>query len=129
MKTQKLVVTIALALFSYTTTFAQMHDHSKMKVDEAKTIVDDKTTYACPMKCEGDKTYEKAGDCPKCGMDLVEKKSEIKKDKMAISYACPMKCEGDKTYEKAGNCPKCGMKLTEKEMEMKKEGSHEGHKH
>lgn len=26
--------------------------------------------YACPMKCEGDKTYSKAGQCPKCGMDL-----------------------------------------------------------
>jgi hypothetical protein len=26
--------------------------------------------YACPMKCEGDKTYPQAGKCPKCGMDL-----------------------------------------------------------
>ena len=28
------------------------------------------TVYQCPMKCEGDKTYDKAGKCPKCGMDL-----------------------------------------------------------
>jgi Cu2+-exporting ATPase len=28
------------------------------------------------MKCEGDKTYDKAGKCPKCGMDLKEKKAE-----------------------------------------------------
>lgn len=27
--------------------------------------------YYCPMFCEGDKTYPKAGDCPVCGMDLV----------------------------------------------------------
>ena len=27
--------------------------------------------YQCPMKCEGDKTYDKPGKCPKCGMDLV----------------------------------------------------------
>lgn len=27
-------------------------------------------TYACPMKCEGDKTYASAGKCPKCGMDI-----------------------------------------------------------
>lgn len=27
-------------------------------------------TYACPMKCEGDKTYDDPGQCPKCGMDL-----------------------------------------------------------
>lgn len=28
------------------------------------------TLYACPMKCEGDKTYDKPGTCPVCGMDL-----------------------------------------------------------
>lgn len=26
--------------------------------------------YACPMQCEGTKTYPAAGQCPKCGMDL-----------------------------------------------------------
>ncbi|AWM15348.1 heavy metal transporter [Flavobacterium sediminis] len=31
---------------------------------------DNHTKYACPMKCEGDKTYDEAGSCPKCGMDL-----------------------------------------------------------
>jgi Cu2+-exporting ATPase len=28
-------------------------------------------TFYCPMHCEGDKTYDKQGDCPVCGMDLV----------------------------------------------------------
>ncbi|MBE0644630.1 MAG: hypothetical protein IH600_11170 [Bacteroidetes bacterium] len=28
-------------------------------------------SYYCPMKCEGEKTYDKAGTCPTCGMDLV----------------------------------------------------------
>lgn len=28
--------------------------------------------YACPMKCEGDKTYAEAGQCPVCKMDLEE---------------------------------------------------------
>ena len=32
------------------------------------------TTYVCPMKCEGEKTYDKAGTCPKCGMALEEVK-------------------------------------------------------
>ncbi len=27
--------------------------------------------YQCPMKCEGAKTYEVPGKCPKCGMTLV----------------------------------------------------------
>ncbi len=34
-------------------------------------------TYQCPMKCEGDKTYAKAGKCPVCKMDL--KKMDEKK--------------------------------------------------
>ncbi len=28
--------------------------------------------YQCPMKCEGEKTYNAAGKCPKCGMDLKQ---------------------------------------------------------
>ncbi len=30
--------------------------------------------YQCPMKCEGEKTYDKAGNCAVCGMALVEVK-------------------------------------------------------
>jgi Cu2+-exporting ATPase len=41
----------------------------KMKMEVVKA-------YSCPMKCEGDKTYTKAGKCPKCGMDLKEKKED-----------------------------------------------------
>ncbi len=28
--------------------------------------------YQCPMKCEGDKTYDKPGTCPVCKMDLKQ---------------------------------------------------------
>lgn len=28
--------------------------------------------FACPMKCEGDKTYSEAGKCPICQMQLQE---------------------------------------------------------
>ncbi len=28
--------------------------------------------YACPMQCEGDKTYAEAGKCPVCKMELEE---------------------------------------------------------
>lgn len=27
-------------------------------------------TFQCPMKCEGDKTYDEPGICPVCKMDL-----------------------------------------------------------
>lgn len=78
-----------------------------------------KTSYYCPMKCEGDKTYAKAGKCPKCKMNLKEEK----KATAAKAYYCPMKCEGDKTYAEAGKCPVCKMNLKEKSDD------HSGHKH
>lgn len=28
--------------------------------------------YYCPMRCEGDKTYSAPGNCPVCGMNLVQ---------------------------------------------------------
>ena len=27
--------------------------------------------YKCPMKCEGDKTYDEQGNCPVCNMKLM----------------------------------------------------------
>lgn len=56
------------------------------------------------MKCEGEKTYDKPGNCPVCRMSL-------KKITEPEIYRCPMKCEGEKTYDKPGKCPVCGMSL------------------
>lgn len=61
--------------------------------------------YYCPMHCEGDKMYDKKGDCPKCGMDLVQQA----KNSQSIKYTCPMHPEI--VEDKPGNCPKCGMDL------------------
>jgi len=33
---------------------------------------DESATYQCPMDCEDGKTYEEAGSCPDCKMDLAE---------------------------------------------------------
>jgi Cu+-exporting ATPase len=63
-------------------------------------------TYYCPMHCEGDKTYDKPGDCPVCGMDLVE---EQRMGATAIQYTCPMHPEVVK--DGLGACPICGMDL------------------
>ncbi|MEO8150248.1 MAG: acetolactate decarboxylase [Bacteroidia bacterium] len=43
----------------------------------------DQFVYECPMKCEGDKTYNSPGKCPVCGMDL--KKVEVKPAKAKTS--------------------------------------------
>jgi len=44
-------------------------DLTKSKKNQMEMI----KTYFCPMKCEGDKTYDKPGKCPQCGMNLKEK--------------------------------------------------------
>ena len=30
-----------------------------------------KKLFICPMKCEGTKTYDQPGNCPKCKMKLI----------------------------------------------------------
>lgn len=50
------------------TTNNDANHQTEMKHSETAKV------YACPMKCEGDKTYDKPGSCPKCGMDLKEMK-------------------------------------------------------
>ncbi len=63
--------------------------------------------FYCPMHCEGDKTYDRPGDCPVCGMDLVE---EFNLSALATEqWTCPMHPEI--IEEGPGSCPKCGMEL------------------
>jgi putative DNA topoisomerase len=82
--------------------FAQT-DHGKIK--DPKKASAGVITYICPMHSEV--VSDKPGKCPKCGMNLVEKKKEIKK-----TYTCPMHSEIKS--DKPGKCPKCGMNLVEK---------------
>nr|NQU90281.1 copper-translocating P-type ATPase [Bacteroidota bacterium] len=93
--------------------------------------------YYCPMECEGNKTYDKPGDCPVCKMHLITVAQQKKKHHhhhggnktgthepshrkheghpVKGEYYCPMHCEGDKTYDKPGDCPVCGMDLKKEE--------------
>lgn len=75
------------------------HQHKKM-VENGNGV------FYCPMHCEEEKTYEQAGNCPVCGMDLLEQ------PKLSVSeaqYTCPMHPEIIK--DAPGNCPICGMDL------------------
>ena len=72
--------------------------------------------YYCPMRCEGDKTYDKAGDCPVCGMDLVE---EVSLENKASQFTCPMHPEV--VSDEPGACPKCGMDLVPVEADVSEE--------
>ncbi|MEL4308897.1 heavy metal translocating P-type ATPase [Joostella sp. CR20] len=73
--------------------------------------------FYCPMHCEGDKTYDKAGDCPVCGMDLVEEQRASAFQ--ATTYTCPMHPEVEK--DEPGDCPICGMDLVAKNPELSSE--------
>lgn len=42
-----------------------VHNKDNSPVNEPKT------QYYCPMKCEGEKTYNAPGNCPVCNMKLV----------------------------------------------------------
>ena len=117
MKQFKIILSMAVAVFCFTAVNAQ-----STKTKNKKTIADT-VLYQCPMKCEGEKTYSKAGKCPKCNMNL----KAISKPVAAV-YQCPMKCEGEKTYSKAGKCPVCNMNLSKVEAKKEAKG-HEGHKH
>jgi Cu+-exporting ATPase len=79
--------------------------HSEVKKEKPKGK--GTGTFYCPMHCEGEKTYDKAGDCPVCGMDLVEQPnlSIIHSEQ----WTCPMHPEVVKN--EAGACPICGMDL------------------
>jgi hypothetical protein len=58
---------------------------TKKVYDEMAALVDVFFKYvpqvlSCPMKCEGDKSYEKPGDCPKCGMKLTRMREHADHD-------------------------------------------------
>lgn len=84
------------------------HDQSKPETTAAEpaptATAAPEAVFACPMHPE---VTGKSGDkCPKCKMNLEEKKTP------EAVYACPM--HPDVTGKKGDKCPKCKMDLTEK---------------
>lgn len=80
------------------------HDHEEGEMTSG--------VYQCPMDCEKGKTYEVAGTCPVCKMDLKEISNEtahVEGCKCVASGAC--KCEAEKCTCKTDNaskeCTKC----------------------
>ncbi len=73
--------------------------------------------FYCPMHCEGDKTYNKPGDCPVCGMDLVEEQNLSATT--SEQWTCPMHPEIVK--DGPGACPICGMDLVPMQPDISSE--------
>lgn len=91
------------------------HEHHHNKKEKEAPKGKGTGVFYCPMQCEGDKTYDKPGDCPVCGMALVEEKSAITK----TQYTCPMHPEVVK--DEPGSCPICGMDLVPMEADVSEE--------
>ena len=141
MKTKSLFLTVAAAILftagsialngcgntSNSNNDGHQHEASEMKhhhdSDMNKQHGDElaEANYQCPMKCEGDKIYDKPGKCPVCKMEL----KKVNKDIAEAHYQCPMKCEGDKMYDKPDKCPVCKMDL----KKVKEDSGHMGHEH
>ena len=96
----------------------QGHFHNIRKEMEQKQIGKGTGTYYCPMRCEKDKTYDKPGDCPVCGMDLVEEQN-LSSSTSSGQWTCPMHPEV--VQENPGSCPLCGMDLIPLEPELSTE--------
>ena len=97
-------------------THYSIHEHRKEIPTKVKEKQSGNGTYYCPMHCEGEKTYNEAGDCPVCGMDLVE---EVSISSLQQQYTCPMHPEIVKS--KPGDCPICGMDLVPLKADESKE--------
>jgi Cu2+-exporting ATPase len=89
---------------------------AETKKKEIKKVKGNGTFY-CPMHCEGEKTYDKAGDCPVCGMDLVEEQKLSNSN--SEQWTCPMHPEIIR--DKPGACPICGMDLVSMEPDISAE--------
>ena len=91
--------------------------HPVVKKEKLKQTGNGTGTFYCPMHCEGEKTYDEPGDCPVCGMALVE---EVNLSHAATTqYTCPMHPEVIR--EEPGSCPICGMDLVPMKADLSAE--------
>ncbi|MEL0457282.1 heavy metal translocating P-type ATPase [Flavobacteriaceae bacterium SZ-1-7] len=93
------------------------HHHHPESKKESQPKGKGTGTFYCPMHCEGDKTYDKPGDCPVCGMDLVEEQKLS--NSSTEQWTCPMHPEIVK--DEPGSCPICGMDLVPMQPEASAE--------
>ncbi|MEZ4810623.1 MAG: heavy metal translocating P-type ATPase [Allomuricauda sp.] len=91
--------------------------HHETKEKEKQPIENGTGVFYCPMQCEGDKTYDQPGDCPVCGMDLVEEQNISTEPSQ--QWTCPMHPEVIRNDP--GSCPICGMDLVPMTPELSAE--------
>ena len=68
MKTKITTASLLLTAVMFMASCGSKTSENKTEGNATEQTLDAK--YQCPMKCEGDKTYDKPGSCPVCNMDL-----------------------------------------------------------
>ncbi|MCA1757924.1 MAG: cadmium-translocating P-type ATPase [Bacteroidales bacterium] len=100
----------------------QAHDHSENKGGhklKSRPYPVGGGKYFCPMRCEGDKTYDEPGECPVCGMHLNKEETKPVSGRKGTVYTCPMHPEVKQDHP--GSCPECGMDLVPEKAEESSE--------
>jgi len=108
---KKVLLTLVFGLFF--TAFSIAQTSTEKSKEEFTTAKEKVAEYQCSMDCEKGKTYDKAGSCPVCKMDLKVKSAKKAKGCCAGKKAKASSC-GDKKA-KASSCagkkkPSCGSK-------------------
>lgn len=86
-------------------------DHENMAMAGAATHQPGENLiyYTCPMPNHKAVHSDQPGECPECGMKLVE---AVVTDTTDMQFwGCPMPSHSHVRLDKAGDCPECGMKL------------------
>lgn len=74
---------------------------TEIQTEQTKGELRAEVLHQCPMDCEDGKTYEEAGSCPVCGMDL---KPVSKETAMTCKMHADGKCTCDKEDCSCKNC-------------------------
>ncbi len=117
-------IIILAAMFSFAIMFTACKETKKEEVksenheghDHDKDEMSSNDVYQCPMDCEKGETYDEAGSCPVCKMDLKVKSDDAKD----VEHASNCKCkEGGECICEEGKC-QCKKELASKKMECTK---------
>jgi len=81
----------------------------------ASSASDDGISFVCPMPEHLSIKYQRPGNCPLCGMELVpvrnDELAKLEPGGMVDHYTCPMPEHADVHEKTPGKCPRCGMTL------------------
>ncbi|SMC72933.1 heavy metal-binding domain-containing protein [Cellulophaga tyrosinoxydans] len=111
------IKTLFLPVLIIILVFTACKDKKNETKEEVKSELVAETRYQCPMNCEDGKTYDHAGTCPVCKMELALLENDSKE--MSCTMDKDGKCSCDDINCK---CPKCSEHAEKMECKMGEDG-------